>query len=256
MEIDGVPILAADGPVRDSFHGDVGGLSSSEIHYYLIPDALRPLRVRASVAELPLALADRTGRIIRQGRGFVDVAPQDPPNLILAAMVEGALDRVVAVELRVERGAAQQQVAVNSPSVTNVPPPQGNQALPSPFVNPNVTVVPPPIQGQATIRGSIIEAGTGRAVPGAMLLVGRPGVDLIRHVSDYVARRITEEQFFALLVGYGRTDATGRYEVTGLVPRTAYPAASFANGYQPVNLRISVGIEGSVIELNPIPIRR
>lgn len=264
MVITGVPLLGTE-PTRDSFHGDVGGLSSSEIHYYLLPDALRPLRVLTNVADLPLALADRTGRIVRQGRGGIEVGPGDPPNLLLAAMVEGSSERTVAVELRLDRltAAPRQQEA----SVTNVPPPNVNPftgQAPPPNTTvvppPNATLVPPPNtvvapRGQATIRGSIIEAGTGRAVPGAMLIVGRPGVDLLRHVSDYAARRITEAQFFSMLAGYGRTDGAGRYEVSGLTPSTAYPAASFATGYQPVNLRISVGIEGSVIELNPIPIR-
>ena len=289
MVIDGVPTLSTEQPVLDAFAGDVGGLSGTEIHYYMLPDAMRPSRVRANVATLPLALADRSGRIIRQGRGVLEIGPSDPPNLLVAAVVEDASERALAVELRLERGQAppQQQMVATGPSVTYVPqasnvPQPGSPNAPNPFagqaVGPGTTVVPAPgatavpqpgstvvappgrpgqpAVGHATIRGSIIEVGTGRAVPGAMLLVGRPGVDLIRHVSDYVARRITEEQFFAMLVGYGRTDATGRYEVSGLVPRTAYPAASFATGYQPVNLRISVGIEGSIIELSPIPIRR
>lgn len=264
MVITGVPTLSSTTSTRDSFHGDVGGLSSSEIHYYVLPDAERPMRVRTNVPELPLALADRSGRIVRQSRGMIEVGPGDPPGLLLAAMVEGASDRAVSVELGLERLAAPPQTNVASASVTSVPPPQTNPfvgqttTVPPPANGqPNVTVVPPPsAQGLATIRGSIIEAGTGRSVPGAMLLVGRPGVDLLRLVNDYVARRIPEAQFFSMLAGYGRTDAAGRYEVSGLTPRTAYPAASFANGYQPVNLRISVGIEGSIIELNPIPIRR
>lgn len=285
LVITGVPTLGADATIRDAFQGDVGGLSANEIHYYLVPDALRPIRVRANVADLPLAVADRAGRILREGRGAIEVGPGDPPGLMLAALVEGASDRAVDVELRVERGPVQQPMVASSgpsmtnvpsvtrvPSVTSVPSPAPSGANPfagpsQPYASvppsatvvapPGTTVVPPPrVAGQATIRGSIVEASTGRGVPGAMLLVGRPGVDMLRHVSDYVARRISEEQFFALLVGYGRTDANGRYEVAGLVPSTAYPAASFAQGYQPVNLRISVGVEGSVIELNPIPIRR
>ncbi len=282
VRIDGVPTLTDGVVVSDTAVGDMAGLGPDEIHFYVIADDVRPGAITLTGSTLEMAVADSDGRILRRGRGRVDVGPGDPPSLLLAVLVPGSGQEAVSYQLRADRvrPVARDQVAYRPPPPPPGPAPMGPPRpagpLPNPFAGPPMAAdapyLPPPSPAsappyaqqppagyavaRATVRGSVLDAVTGGPVAGGMVIIGRPGMDLGRHIQLYLENRMSDEQFFAVLAGFARTDASGRYQIENLPTNQAYPAAGFAQGYRPQMLRIGVGTEGAVLELNPIRLPR
>lgn len=239
--IDGVPELKDDTAFDDAGIGDLGGSGETEYHFYRIHESLRPGRITTEGATPDLVLFDSSGRILRRGRGGIDVSPADPRPLLLAVVIESPLEHPIHFRIHGEAVAAP-----SPPPVAAAPP------TPPPPVGPGIG--PPPPAGSATIRGLVVDARTGQPMNAVYLVIGRPGLDLGRAISLLLGGRIPEAEFQAHLAGFTRTDALGRYEIRGLPVRTRYPAAAFAPGRRPVMLEIAVAGEGSIIELNPIAI--
>jgi serine protease Do len=269
VRIDGVPALTEGAEVESTAVGDLAGLGENEIHYYTLDDALRPGVVTTAGAALTLALADPRGRILRRGEGRVEVYPGDPPSLLVAVLISGAERAAVTYRIRADRAAAAARpVAYRANVITP-------SSAPNPFAGPprvagTPSVTPPsPARGpaaegaapaygpgRATVRGRMIDGRTGQPIAGGMVILGQPGMDLGRILQLYLSRRLSDEQFFQSIVGFARTDAAGRYELAGIPSNQVYPAAGIAQGYRSQMLRVGVGTEGAVLELNAIPMMR
>ncbi len=82
--------------------------------------------------------------------------------------------------------------------------------------------------GPVTIRGLVVETGTGRAVPGAVIIVLQAGVTS----QEWISTR-GEEATEALMEGTALTDSTGAYEIPALARGGAYTVMVTAAGYTP-----------------------
>jgi Carboxypeptidase regulatory-like domain len=102
------------------------------------------------------------------------------------------------------------------------------------------------------IRGRLVDAATGAPVVGGVVYIAPASVDLLSLLSLWQAGRLTDVQFRSALVGYGTTDASGAYAITGL-PRGRFSGVSAARGYAtaPITLTISAS-DAAVIEVTPI----
>lgn len=102
------------------------------------------------------------------------------------------------------------------------------------------------------IRGRLVDAATGAPVVGGVVYIAPASVDLLALLSLWQAGRLTDVQFRSALVGYGTTDASGAYAITGL-PRGRFSGVSAARGYAtaPITLTISAS-DAAVIEVTPI----
>lgn len=256
VRIEGIGVLAAGTRVEETVLGDAPAVQQREpeMRFYVVPTSERPLRIRASVPDLVMAVVDARGHLVRRGSGGVDVGPNDPePSLVVVLVGEVARGGLV-YRLEAER-LAPASASVTSRAVLPAPYAPGAGGPTAPVTAPS-PAPPPAIAGTATLHGRLVEEGSAQPIPGAMLLVGRPGVDLGRHIALYLERRIDDAQFFGALVGFGRTDASGRYEVPGIVANQTYPAAAFAPGYRAVMLRIGVGADSTSIDLGTVPMGR
>ncbi|MGF1467818.1 MAG: S1C family serine protease [Sandaracinaceae bacterium] len=85
LEVVGVPELALGADLEDEAVGDGGAINRPELHYYRLP-AGGSYRVELSPA-LSMGLLTRSGDLLREGQGRVEVRPTDPPNLILGVLI-------------------------------------------------------------------------------------------------------------------------------------------------------------------------
>ncbi len=85
VEITGVPTLPLNQEYEDEAVGDGGAFDRPEMHYYELP-AERPLRVEVS-SGLSVGLLTNRGRVLREGRGSLEVLPTDPADLTLGILI-------------------------------------------------------------------------------------------------------------------------------------------------------------------------
>lgn len=83
--VDGVPTLALGTELEDVAVGDGNAFDRPEMHYYQLP-AQRPLRVRVSPG-LPVGVMTHRGRVLREGRGEVEVRANDPADLVVGVLI-------------------------------------------------------------------------------------------------------------------------------------------------------------------------
>ena len=83
--ISGVPSLPLGQQYEDEAVGDGGAFDRPEMHYYELP-AERPLRVEVS-SGLSVGLLTNRGRVLREGRGSLQVLPTDPQDLTLGILI-------------------------------------------------------------------------------------------------------------------------------------------------------------------------
>jgi len=105
VEIGGMPELALGEEITDEATGDGNAFDRPEMHYYRLP-AERPLRVQVSPG-LAIGLLAPDGRLIREGRGTLDVRTSDPPNAIVGILVPPRAESgggTLAIRIRTRRG--------------------------------------------------------------------------------------------------------------------------------------------------------
>lgn len=254
--ITGMPDLTAGQEITDQAMGDSGGLDAPEVFYYRVPSD-RPGTITVTPA-LPVGLIGPSGDVGREGRGSITLFSQDPSPLFLAVLIERPTDGT-GVELHVRFDQ------------TTPTPPAGPYARPGPY--PPYPVprqpaygggYPPPPRGYPSapsgppvaVHGRLIDAASGAAVVGGMVVLAQPGVDLRAAMAMFEAGRITQVQLDAQILARAQTDATGHYTLVG-IPRGRYSGAGMAPGFAPAMITLSIGpADPAVIEALPIQIAR
>lgn len=256
VRITGVHALRAGEPIDEAIVGDGGSIGGPELIFYLLPPD-RPGVLRLS-RPLPVMLGSERGRLLRRGRGSVEVRADDG-DALLAAIPFEAPEQTVRFSVRYdhtppvedEPAAPPAQVAPATPE-----PPLEALDPPSPLAELPARPSPPPSDAPvSTLRGAIVDAVSGRPVQGLMV-VGRPGLDIRAHMTAFMSGQLTEAQLRGSLVGWARSDVGGRYEVTGVPRNQTYPGAAVAPGYRPAFLLVTVADEGAVISMNAIQMTR
>ena len=103
--VGGVPQLSLASEHAEEAVGDGGPFDRPEMHYYELPSE-RPLRVRVRPA-LSIGLLTHDGRVIREGRGEIEVRSTDPANIVLAVLIPPRAESgggTLAVRIRTRRG--------------------------------------------------------------------------------------------------------------------------------------------------------
>jgi hypothetical protein len=112
----------------------------------------------------------------------------------------------------------------------------------------------PETEGVA-LTGKIVDADTGRPIPGAEIHVFVPGTTF-----DDVIDATTDEAFEELLAAWGVADATGTFTTDPLLPRgQRYPVGVVANGYSAFFAESGLAIAANapdVIQLEPIKLKK
>lgn len=105
VEVSGMPSLALGGETTDHATGDGNAFDRPEMHYYELP-AQRPLRVSVSPA-LPVGLLAPNGRVIREGRGALEVRSSDPQDAVVGVLIPPRAESgggTLAIRIRTRRG--------------------------------------------------------------------------------------------------------------------------------------------------------
>lgn len=250
--VTGLGTLGAGTDVTGHAVGDSAGMDGAEVFYFHVADD-RPAMITVT-PPLPLGLIGPSGDIGREGRGSVQIYPQDPTGLMLAVLVPHPDDGApVDFTLHFE-----QTTPAPPPSVAGYPPvPPGYGYGPrGPYppryggrtAPPPPTVAGPPV----SVHGRVIDASTGAAVPSATVMVARPGVDLASTLSLVQVGRLSQAQLQSYLVASAQTDAEGYYTLAN-VPRGRFGGAALMSGYTPAIITVTIGpSEPAVIEALPI----
>ena len=133
--VHGVPELTVGEELVDEAVGDGGAFDRPEMHYYRLPTE-RPLRVEVSPA-LSVGLLTDQGRVLREGRGQLEVRANDPQTLVLAVLIPARAESgggTLALRIRVREGHD------SLPGWEGLPPPGGARTQPPTRFLP---VVPP-----------------------------------------------------------------------------------------------------------------
>jgi hypothetical protein len=111
-----------------------------------------------------------------------------------------------------------------------------------------------PVDGESegvTISGTIVDADTGRAISGAVILVLEPGVRV---------RQFLKDMDESLVAAYGETDRTGAYVIQPPLARgESYGVVVGAKGYEMISADDGFEIGSDTpdaVELDPIPLSR
>jgi S1-C subfamily serine protease len=258
VRITGVAAVGVGRPVRDVAFGDHGALDAPDQHFYTLTDVRGPARVRTD-PPLPVALLGREG-VIREGRGAVELAANDPPDAIVSVLVPNAADEPIAYTVGVETDAGAAVAAAPSGTIdfsrpTPSPTPTPATTPPNPFDVPTNAQPAPATTGFA-IRGALVDGTGGRPVSGAWVFVGRPDADLQGALSAFLQGRISEQQLDTILVGVTRSDVRGLYAMRGL-PEGRFPFALVAEGYRPQFLTLTlVDPSQPDVDLGPVRLAR
>ncbi|GAB4208346.1 MAG: hypothetical protein OHK0013_26740 [Sandaracinaceae bacterium] len=255
VQITGIQTLTSGEEAIATAVGDAGGLDTEpEIHFFALPEG-RPATVRATPA-VPIALVSERG-IVREGRGQLALSPYDPPRAMLAVLLprpsEGA---PTEARLRFDvagAGPAPLTGGLGAPSTG---------AMPYGVAGSGVGVGSPGVYGGGVYgsraaagiaaRGVVVDGRTGRPVP-AVVLVARPGVDPTAAAEAFLSGRLLPQQLESMLLARAQSDATGVYELRGLVPGT-FATLVVANGYRPTLVQLTVPASVPLMTLSPIQV--
>lgn len=259
--ISGMPDLTTGAEITDHAMGDSGGLDAPEVFYYRVPSD-RPGTITVT-PPLPLGLIGPAGDVGREGRGSIMLFPQDPAPLFLAVLIERPTDGT-AVELHVRFEQSTEPMPQAGPYGPYGPRPGPYQPYPGPrqpypptyggaYPQPRPSV---PSGPPVAVHGRLIDAASGAAIVGGMVMLAQPGVDLRASMALLAAGRITQAQLDAQILARAQTDATGQYTLTG-IPRGRYSGAGVATGFTPAMITLTIGpSDPAVIEALPIQIGR
>ena len=245
LQITGVGRLVAGSPARGYAAGDNGSVGSPDQHFYVLADPPRPTFIRTQPA-LPIALM-RGNDVVRQGRGELELQADDPEGLVLSLLIPDPSDGAVryVVEMDAPNDAAP---SIDPADVPNPFAPSGSSggALDS---QPRDDI------DAVTVRGSVLDAASGRALAQSWVLVARPGVNLAEQIQGFLAGRVSESELERQLLGKTRTDVQGRWSIANLPPGR-YPAAVLARDHRPELATLTVGDSQRVVELPPVRMQR
>jgi serine protease Do len=230
--------------------GDAGGLDTEpEIHFFALPEG-RPATVRTTPA-FPIALVSERG-ILREGRGQLALSPFDPPSAMIAVLLPRPADGT-ATEARLRVDVAAPTVA-GGPGVAAAPGTADRLGSTMPYG-------PGPYSGGVygsravagiTARGVVMDGRSGRPVQ-AVVLVLRPGVDPSAAAELFLSGRLLPQQLELMLLARGESDASGAYELRGLVPGS-FATLVVANGYRPTLVQVTISTSVPLVTLSPIQV--
>lgn len=118
VEVTGMPVLTVGDEITDHATGDGDAFGRPEMHYYALP-AERPLRVTVSPA-LPVGLLGADGRVLREGRGTLEVLSTDPEDVTVGVLIPPRSESgggTLAIQIRTRRGH-------DGPPGWELPPPE------------------------------------------------------------------------------------------------------------------------------------
>ncbi|MCC6874517.1 MAG: trypsin-like peptidase domain-containing protein [Sandaracinaceae bacterium] len=261
--VDGVPQLAMNVELSDEAVGDGETMARPELHYYALP-AERPARVEVSPSELAVALLTHRGRVVREGRGAIDVRANDPRDVVLAVVMPPRAQAgtgIVALRLRARAASSAGLPGweLPPPGEPGHPPdaPAPSVTAPSVPTPPSPVVVPAPLAPRSpapaaagVLRGRIVDAATGRPIAGSVVSA-RAGQDLSMDVQRYLSGQLSATDLAGRSQASGNANPNGEYEVIGL-PDGTWRGAGVARGHGPSFFEVRVGAEGRMRILAPI----
>lgn len=252
VRIDGVATLRPGEKLQDTALGDHGSVGAPDQHFYVLDGH------RAGVARteppLPIGLL-HGGQLVREGRGSVPIAADDPDGLVVSVLVPDAAEEGVNFTVAYEPAPTFEVGAVGPQPAPPDPAPLATRDVapaPTPEAPPAFPAAP---DTATTVRGRVVDAISGQPVPNAWVIVGRPGVDLDRVLAGYLAGLLPEDELPRVLVGMGRSDVRGLYTIGGLAPGR-YPSRAMARGYRPAPLILTVDQRGGVLDMRAIVLQR
>jgi hypothetical protein len=102
----------------------------------------------------------------------------------------------------------------------------------------------------------VVDTASGAAIPHAVVMLARPGVDLRTVLALVSQGRMTQAQLEQQLVARVETAADGSYTLTN-VPRGRYMGAAVMAGYPPTLVTLTIGpADPAVVEALPIQMAR
>jgi hypothetical protein len=256
VEISGVRALRHGHVIQEEITGDHAALGGSNWTFYRLPSH-RPGIVQMN-QRLPVAVADFRGRIIRRGMGSVDIAPDDPTDM-LAGVQNGQVEEVIRYAIRFERREApppppEQPPEAEPVEATPEPPPPPPEEPPE-VTPPPPEATPPASEQVANLVGSARDSATGRPVQ-AVVIIGRPGLDIRSVITSVLAGRISRPQLQSIIVGLGRANVQGQFSVPNVPRKQSYPVAVVADGYRHVFLVVRVPEENGEVMVGDVHLTR
>lgn len=245
LQITGVGRLVAGSPARGYAAGDNGSVGSPDQHFYVLPNPPRPTRIRTQPG-LPIALMHGND-VVRQATGEIELRADDPERLVLSLLVPRASERAVRYAIEMDAPA---QAPANT-TTTDVP----NPFAPSGGSGGAFDAQQQRPIDAVTVRGTVIDGASSRALPQAWVLIGRPGANLAEQIRGFLAGRVSEQDLQRFLLASTRTDVQGRWSVTG-VPPGRYPAAVLARDHRPSMANLTVGDSERIVDLPPVRLQR
>lgn len=268
VRIAGVRRVSPAEPVESIALGD-GEIGRPDQHFYRVGPGERPGEV-ATTPPLPIAVVDR-GEVLRHSTGAVAIEEGDAATAVVSVLIPHG-DEPVPYQVSFSRGESTPDVpaiarAPVAPAPTPVPsatppaessPSEGRQPPmpPSPFVEERPATPPAgatAVAGGRQVEAVVLDGVTGRPpARGALVLIGRPGVDPFETVALVLRNQISEANLRRRVVGVARVDATGRARVDGVLPGRYPVLVTSPGGYRPANGTVEVPRGGGVHSIGVI----
>lgn len=250
LQVSGVGRLIAGSPARGYAAGDNGSVGSPDQHFYVLPSPPRPTRIRTQPG-LPIALMNGND-VLRQASGEIELLRDDPDGLVLSLLIPRASEQPIRYVVQMDAPA---DAPANTDTTDAADPP--NPFAPSSgsggaFDARNER---PANVDAVTVRGTVIDAASGRALPQSWVLIGRPGANLGEQIGGFLAGRVSERELGRFVLATTRTDVQGRWSISD-VPPGRYPAAVLARDHRPSLANLTVGDTERIVDLPPVRLQR
>ncbi len=224
--IDDVPALELSRPTYLTISGDRGMTGVGGQYFFHLPP-IRPARVEANMS-VEMAVYDARGHRVATGEGRLRIPQEAPEQLDLLVFIPASQTEAPRIAFRFvpERvrpqiivqqvvgagaaaGPASAQQVASGRLQADVVPLGGGGAAPA--------AAAAPVAGSVQVRGVVVDPA-GRPAAGALVLLGKPGVDLAARALQMGQGRISQQQFMGFVAATGRTAASGSFALTGAVP--------------------------------------
>lgn len=232
LQVQGLRTLEAG----QELHEVAANPTRRETHFFKLGQP-RPESIQIRPGLMVDAL-DRKGRRLRRSRGALQL--RDLPNAtMLAVYAERSSQAPLGYVIQtMERAPAESDPPPARVARTDRRPSSAEALIGLPsggfFADPTESW-----QDGHRVRGRLIDSVSGRPVANGRVVIGRGGVRLRAHLSRYLRGQMTERTFREPLVGRGRANVLGQFEMLS-VPPGAFPAAAFASGYRSAHFEVVV----------------